>query len=185
MADLKILAPFILSWEGGYCKVKGDRGGATNKGVTLATWRQYGYDKNRDGRIDERDVMLISETDAIERILRPIYWNAWRADEIESQAIANLLVDWVWNSGSYGIRLPQKVLGVKIDGQVGPRTLAAINNHPDQLQLFKDLWHEREDYFRRCASAPSQQRFLAGWLNRLNGIRATCLVCANKRTIKF
>ena len=126
MARLDILAPFILSWEGGYNKTKGDRGGATNKGVTLETWRRYGYDKNGDRVINEKDVMLITEADAVNRILRPVYWNKWRADEIQCQAIANLVVDWYWNSGIYGIKIPQKVLGVTIDGSVGAKTLAAI-----------------------------------------------------------
>lgn len=185
MAKVEILAPFLLSWEGGYNKVKGDRGGATNKGVTLETWRRYGYDKNGDRRIDERDVMLITESDAVNLILKPVYWNKWKADEIRCQAIANLLVDWYWNSGVYGIKLPQKVLGVTIDGNVGPKTLAAINNHPDQRTLFQKLWRERRSYFERLAANPGQRKFLAGWLNRLNGIGWDRLVCSNKKVIMW
>ena len=46
MANHKVLIPFILRWEGGFANVPGDRGGATNKGVTLATFRMvYGSDK--------------------------------------------------------------------------------------------------------------------------------------------
>ena len=145
MAKVEILAPFLLSWEGGYNKTPGDRGGATNKGVTLATWRRYGYDKNQDGRIDERDVMLITEYDAVYEILKPVYWDRWRADEIASQAVANLLVDWYWNSGTYGIRIPQRVLGVKTDGIAGPRTIAAVNGHADQQALFRKLWQLLHD----------------------------------------
>ena len=47
MAKKEILKPFILSWEGGFANVKGDKGGATNKGVTLATFRNVlGRNKN-------------------------------------------------------------------------------------------------------------------------------------------
>lgn len=49
MAKIDILAPFILSFEGGYVNDPHDKGGATNKGVTIAVWRKYGYDKNGDG----------------------------------------------------------------------------------------------------------------------------------------
>ena len=181
MAKVEILAPFLLSWEGGYNKVPGDRGGATNKGVTIATWRKYGYDKNEDHQINERDVMLITEYDAIYVILKPVYWDKWRADEIRSQAIANLLVDWYWNSGQYGIKLPQKILGIKIDGIVGPKTIAAINNYPNQQELFRKLWEEREQYFYRLASVPTQKKFLSGWINRLKGIQYNRLVLNNKR----
>ena len=163
MAKVEILAPFLLSWEGGYNKVKGDKGGATNKGVTLATWRRYGYDKDRDGDIDEKDVMLITESDAVNLILKPVYWN----------------------SGVYGIKIPQKVLGVTVDGSVGPKTLAAINNYPDQRALFQKLWKERKAYFERLATDPSQKKFLAGWLNRLNGMGWDKLVCANKKVLRW
>lgn len=186
MAKIDILAPFILSSEGGYNKVKGDNGGATNKGVTLATWRRYGYDKDLDGDIDERDVMLITEYDAIYEIMKPVYWDKWRADEIRTQAIANLLVDWYWNSGKYGIRLPQKILGVQMDGIVGPKTIAAINSYPDQHRLFELLWKEREDYFKRIVTADkTQKKFLAGWLNRLNAIRWDCLIMNDKKKTRI
>ena len=130
MANIDILAPFILSWEGKYANVPGDSGGPTNRGVTIHTWRRYGYDKNEDDVINEKDVMLITEYDAVYVIMKPVFWDAWKADEIRDQSVANLLVDWLWNSGSYGIRIPQSVLGVKIDGVVGPKTIAAVNGFP-------------------------------------------------------
>lgn len=164
--------------------MKSDRGGATNKGVTLATWRRYGYDKDCDGDIDERDVMLITEYDAIYEIMKPVYWDKWQADKIQSQAIANLVVDWYWNSGAYGIRLPQKILGVKMDGAVGPKTIAALNGYPDQRELFNRLWKEREEYLRRLGANPTQKKFLQGWLNRLNSIQWSYLRMNDKaRTI--
>ena len=46
MARVEVLSPFILSWEGGYVNDPCDAGGATNKGVTIATWKRQGYDKN-------------------------------------------------------------------------------------------------------------------------------------------
>ena len=41
MADYRILKPFILRWEGGFVNDPNDSGGATNKGVTIATFRKY------------------------------------------------------------------------------------------------------------------------------------------------
>jgi hypothetical protein len=35
-----------------------------------------------------------------------MYWDKWKADKIENQSIANLLVDWVWTSGKWGIIFP-------------------------------------------------------------------------------
>lgn len=185
MAKIEILAPFILSWEGGYCNVPGDSGGPTNKGVTLATWRKYGYDKNEDNVINEKDVMLITEYDAIYEIMKPVYWDKWRADEIKSQSIANLLVDWYWNSGKYGIRIPQIVLGVESDGIVGPKTIAAINNYKyGEKELFIALWKEREAFIERIA-VKQKKKFKAGWLRRLNGIKYGSLVCNGGKIINY
>ena len=47
MANYKVLVPFILKFEGGFVNDPHDRGGATNKGVTLATFIQF---RRNDGR---------------------------------------------------------------------------------------------------------------------------------------
>lgn len=170
MANISILAPFILSFEGGFVNDPFDRGGATNKGVTIATWRQVGYDKDGDGDIDVDDLKLLTDKDVIERVMRPHYWNRWKADLITSQSVANILVDWVWASGAHGIKIPQRILGVKADGIVGPKTLQALNNR-ESREIFNTLQRERRAFIDRIiAGNPSQQRFRAGWLRRLDSI---------------
>mgnify|MGYP003417976505 CR=1 FL=1 len=169
MADMNKLIPFIFKWEGGWSNHKNDKGGATNMGVTIATWKRHGYDKNRDGVIDVKDLKLITKEDAV-RILR-IYWNKWKADQINNQSIANILVDWVWGSGANGIKIPQRILGVKQDGIVGPKTIEAINKY-EQKTLFDKIHKAREQYFRDiCRRDNTQYVFLNGWLNRLNSFK--------------
>lgn len=41
MADVRKLKPFILKWEGGFVNDPADLGGATNKGVTIGTYKEY------------------------------------------------------------------------------------------------------------------------------------------------
>jgi lysozyme family protein len=178
MAKKEVLKPFIRSWEGGFACISGDKGGATKWGVTIGTFRNvYGQGKS----VQDLKNMTESQWDYI---YERLFWNKWKANDIKSQSIANLLVDWYWNSGSYGIKLPQKVLGVTQDGIVGAKTLAAINNYPDEKELFDKLWKEREAFFKRIGVG-TQSKFLRGWLNRLNGIRYKCLICNGNNAIYF
>ena len=186
MAKMEILAPWILEHEGGYVNDPDDKGGATKHGVTIATWRAYGYDKNGDGRIDEKDVKLVTEEDA-ERIMRRNFWNTWQADQIKSQSIANLLVDWVWASGKYGITIPQQMLGVKADGKVGSKTLAALNaQNPEKF--FKKLKERREAYILNISKpGTTNNKYRNGWLARLHRINWGMLTypAPNGKTVKF
>lgn len=192
MAKIDILFPFILKWEGGFVNDPADAGGATNKGVTISTWQKCGYDKNGDGKIDVADLKLISNDDVKNRVLKPYYWDKWKADQIKSQKIACILVDWVWGSGVYGIKIPQRLLGVEADGIVGKKTLAALNAQ-DPDKLFDKLYQARVKYFNDIVASSvakyearigrksteterlrhTNQRFLKGWMNRLNDLKKT------------
>lgn len=174
MAKIDNLGQFILSWEGGFANDPADRGGATNKGVTIATWKAQGWDKNHDGKIDVADLKLITDDDAL-YIMKRNFWDRWKADDIKSEPVACLLVDWVWGSGVWGIKIPQDMLGVKADGIVGPKTLRALGSQ-DPHQFFERLKTRREQYLRDiCKSRPANNKFLKGWLNRLNAMNYTYL----------
>lgn len=190
MANVDILLPFILKYEGGFVNDPADSGGATNKGVTIATWRSVGYDKDGDGDIDVQDLKLISNKDVRDRVLKPHYWDRWKANQIQSQKIANILVDWVWASGANGIKIPQRLLSVAVDGIVGAKTLAAVNA-ADPDVLFDRIYQARETFLRDITNQSiasyekkinrkatnaelmkyTKKRFIKGWLNRLAAIK--------------
>lgn len=188
MARVESIVPFILKWETGTtgigltneqlfekAKLKGfandpdDLGGATMCGVTLATFTEYcrrkGYPRPTIVRLK-----AITYKEWLE-ILKTMFWDKWKADQINNESIALILVDWVWGSGKYGITIPQKAIGVTADGIVGPKTIAAVNAK-DPKQLFDLIRKERLAYIERiCRSRPTNLKYKRGWLNRLNDIK--------------
>lgn len=190
MANVDSLLPYILKFEGGFVNDPADAGGATNKGVTIATWRQVGYDKDGDGDIDVADLKLLTDADVRNRVLKPAFWDRWKADRIISQGVANILVDWVWASGKNGIVIPQRLLGVVPDGIVGEKTLAAVNA-ANPRQLFDAIFEARKKFLhditnqsvaryerkigRKATEAElkkhTNKRFIKGWLRRLEAIK--------------
>lgn len=165
MADISKLAPIISKWEGKYVDDPLDKGGATNMGITIATWKQVGYDKDDDGDIDKEDIKALDQHD-FEKVLK-IYWDRWKADEIVNQSIANILVDWVWGSGKWGIKIPQRILGLTEDGIVGTKTIDAVNS-ADSSKLFSQIYAARTNFLENIVyQNPSQKRFIKGWKNRL------------------
>ena len=188
MASIDKLIPFILKWEGGFVNDPTDRGGATNKGVTIATYEAYCRQKRLPRPTVEQ---LKNIPDAHWReIVKTMFWDKWKADEIHSQKVANILVDWVWLSGVHGIKKPQALLGVKTDGIVGNKTISAVN-FADPDELFSALYKERVKFINAIVSRSisayekkigrkatekellkyTQKRFLSGWMNRLNDIK--------------
>ena len=164
MADYRKLKPFILRWEGGYINDQADLGKQTNKGVTLSTYRSV-FGKNKT----VSDLKKITD-EQWEFLFKKFYWDKWKADDIKDQNVANILVDWLWCSGSYGIKIPQRVLGVSVDGIVGSKTIAAINARYGR-ELFDTIKQERKDFIDRiCQTRPQNRKFKNGWMNRINSL---------------
>ena len=169
MAKAEVLFEFIRRWEGGWADDPNDRGGKTNMGVTLSTWRSCGYDKDGDGDIDAVDLCMITSEDVF-KVFKKHYWDRWQADSIHSQSLANILVDWVWASGINGIKIPQRMLGVDADGIVGPKTLYSINQ-VNARNFFELVKLERLKFVESIVKQDSSQgKFLKGWQNRINDI---------------
>lgn len=174
MAKSEILKPFILSFEGGFVNNKNDGGSATNKGVTLSTFRMvYGNDKTVS------DLKKITDEQWM-YIFKKFFWDACRADDIMSQSVANMLVDFAYNSGcGNAIRKIQGVVGVKVDGILGKNTLNAINDFDlGQWVLFDRLKVARISFLNAIVkNKPSQEVFLKGWLRRVGNIQYGKLIC--------
>lgn len=159
--------PVILKFEGGYVNDPDDRGGATNKGITQATYDAYRKSVNLDLRpvkeIEDVEVAFIYERD---------YWNNAKCDVIDQTKpkTALVLFDAAVNHGvGTATRMLQRVINTRlVDGIIGRQTLRDLSAFTD-LQVASALIEARRQlYGKIVANNPSQQKFLRSWMWRLN-----------------
>lgn len=154
----------VLVFEGGKVDHPKDPGGRTNQGVIQ---RVYDGWRERNGKA-RRDVYLmdVHERDAI---YREGYWNQIRGDDLPA-GIDVVVFDGAVNSGpQQSIKWLQRALQVtRIDGVVGPATLAAIDNHPDHDQLVAAICDRRLAFLQ---ALKTWSTFKNGWTSRVKQLR--------------
>ena len=160
---------FVDSWEGKkLSKIEGDKGGLTNNGITLNTWRSFGKDKNGDGKVDEHDLALMSNKDHSD-ILEQRFWNAARADEVVNPYLAAYVVDWTWGSGPKAFKYMHKAFGLAPQSKMSQQLLDRLNS--DASSAYITLNKARKQFYRNIVTKdPSQKKFLKGWLKRADAI---------------
>jgi hypothetical protein len=117
---------FALREEGGYVDNPADPGGATNMGITLATYREWS-DNPDLGAAQVQDMTRRTA----EAIYRSSYWNPLCADALP-QGVDLSVFDRGVNAGIWrSARLLQRAIGFtgdEVDGCIGPKTLGAAAN---------------------------------------------------------
>ena len=109
----------VLKEEGGYVNHPSDPGGPTNKGVTLATFRQF---VKPSGTVE--DLKKLTEAQA-GVVYRRQYWGPVLGSELPS-GVDYAVFDFAVNSGpGRAIKFLQRAVNVDQDGKVGPATLKA------------------------------------------------------------
>jgi lysozyme family protein len=152
----------VLEHEGGYVDHPKDPGGATNKGITLANFRRY---VKADGT--KADLKRLTTAQAA-AVYRHQYWAPVSADVLPA-GVDYAVFDFGVNSGpSRAIKFLQRVVGVKQDGRIGPKTLAAVAAMPP-LKLINKLCETRLIWL---TSLKTWETFGKGWTKRISGVRA-------------
>ena len=166
MASFDKYVPRLKQWEGGYGNHPNDSGGPTMCGVTIATFRQfYGQDKT------VADLQKMTN-EQWRRIMKGGFWDKCWGDQIKSQAVAEIFVDWCINSGPGMIKKVQAILNVAQDGIVGPKTVAAINAARPKLLHFK-IKSARAAWFETLVvNNPGKNMCMYdGWMARLGDFK--------------
>jgi len=152
----------VLESEGGWSDHPADPGGATMKGVTLATYREY----KRNPHITKDELRNISDAE-LSDIYKKGYWDKCRCDDLPS-GIDYLVFDAAVNMGAgRSSKLLQESVGVTPDGGIGPITLAAVAAQ-DVNELIEKFSQEKEKFYR---SLSTFETFGKGWLNRVAAVK--------------
>ncbi len=170
MANFNTYLPLLQQVEGGFQKNPKDMGNYNSLNQLVGT--QFGISARfYEGIIgyppSEVDMRAITKSHA-SGMYRVYFWNANRASEINSQAIANTVIDHQINAGN-GVQVAQRLLNshfnfnLSTDNIIGSNTLAALNsvNEGKFVTLFND---ERAKHYKTRSNS---SEFAAGWLVRL------------------
>lgn len=134
----------IIDREGGLSDHPEDPGGLTKWGIS-----QRAYPK--------LNIATLTRADAAAIYLRD-YLRKYKLHELSNAQNAEIVCDWIVNSGPIIIKTLQRVLRVTPDGQIGAQTLRALNMADPRVLL-----NARLDYYIRLVN----HSFLQGWVNRL------------------
>jgi len=162
---------FTLRWEGtAFTNDPDDRGGATRYGVTQRVYAAY---LKTVGRLF-RSVRYISRPE-LEAIYRRDYWIAAGCDRIANPRLAIAHFDFAVNSGvSRAVTFLQSevrdYLTIAIDGKFGPQTERLVNRCADNR--FVGDYIEARELFLESIAKGKQAKYLNGWMNRVNDLRA-------------
>lgn len=171
MADFDSFFPTLLRHEGGFVNDPADPGGATNKGVTIATFRLYAQPLlGVEPTLENLRVLTDAQAG---KIYKKQYWDAIGGDSILNQSLANIVFDFQVNAGNRSAKLLQSVLNdlgatpkLAVDGVVGKGTLSAVNT-AKSAEVFARFKQGRKDYYTRLVGQrPALGKFLKGWLAR-------------------
>lgn len=182
MADFHTSYEDMIRDEGGYHlhTVKGDTGGMTYAGIARnhnPQWPGWAY-------IDQG---AIPPTQMVRDFYRVGYWNPIRGDDILDQGIASTIFNFAVNTSPPGrpalaVKLAQVCVGATPDGDLGVKTLAALNTVPEGCTgtVWGELFELRyflakmtryaeianKDKARITWGPSTAKKFLLGWTNR-------------------
>ena len=136
----------ILQHEGGYVNDPDDLGGETKYGISK---RSY----------PDLDIKNLTKKEAI-AIYEKDFYIPLKISEFKDINLALNYMDMAVNSG--------KTNATRLLTEA--RALAAQNSASDIVKIYKDL---RRQYYTRIAEVRNNQKFLKGWLNRVDSSNIT------------
>lgn len=163
MSRAEIIIPLTLKHEGGYVNHPDDPGGATNRGITIATFRRY---IKPSGTV--ADLKALTEEQAV-IVYKRQYWDAVLADMLPP-GVDYTVFDFAVNSGpTRAVKELQRVVKAKPDGKVGPNTLKAVEAMPPK-DVIRQVNARRLAFMKSIRGGSLWNTFGRGWQRRVDEV---------------
>lgn len=153
--------------EGGTANVTHDKGGTTNHGISKAF-----LEKLSGGPVSSAYVLSLKMPEVIE-IYRSHFWLKPKFQRIPFPALREAVFDQGVNRGPASAvkdlqRAIMKLSGLPlaIDGDIGPKTLSALEALDEDALLLSFMRESQMSYLKIVQSDHSQVKFLIGWIAR-------------------
>ena len=162
MADFDVAFSRTMKAEGGYK--------LTNDPVDLGGMTYAGIARNKHPKwsgwlfVDRGD---IPPTDMVRELYTAEFWMPIKGNSIFDQEIANSIYDFAVNAGvGVAVNLAQIVAGVQADGDVGMKSLTALNGLDGKAFKLAYALAKVARYRDIIKRNPSQKKYITGWLTR-------------------
>ena len=171
MDRFPLCVPFTFSAEGGYSDDQTDRGNWMN-GIVVGskygiTWQDLRAAYGSNFQITASFMRNLTPVFA-QKVMRIQYWNVVNAGSLWT-GLDLMTFDFGFNAGNgTAVEGLQSLLGFSgddVDGDVGPKTLSAVDAIDDRVTFLEKLRDAEIDHYR---TLQLWARDGAGWTNRAN-----------------
>ncbi|CAL2075219.1 glycoside hydrolase family 108 protein [Tenacibaculum sp. 190524A02b] len=172
MASYEFFKASLEAAEGGYQKLVNDKGNYNSKGELVGTNHGVSakfYETIIGRPPSEEDMRSLTKVEA-HILFKNEFWDKISADEIQSQAVAEVVADHAINANPrVTAKIVQRVLNkyfgmnLSVDGAIGAKTLEAINS-VNADKLFQYIAEARLDYYSRLKD---YKYFAKSWTSRV------------------
>ncbi len=147
----------VLQHEGGYVNHPSDFGGKTNLGVTQRVWEEW------SGKPATEADMRALTVETVSPLYKQRYWNAVRGNDLPS-GVDLCVFDCAVNAGvNRASKYLQQVVKVTADGQIGPKTVAAVTAFPAD-EVIEQFCNLRKAHYKSLSTFTT---FGKGWMSRV------------------
>ena len=200
MAKFSIAYSKTMAHEGLYSNDPSDRGGETYMGIARkfhADWDGWAIVDRIKEEVSKYNLKAALNANPVlktkvQDFYKKVFWDVLNLDRLQCQEIADELFDTGVNQGSGSaakyFQMSLNLLNyngkhfsdLKVDGDIGTKTLAAYNAYMLTAQfrsrsvprntstLLKAMsFFQAKKYFLICEADPGQEKYFYGWLNRV------------------